>query len=1437
MSKGAEVTQGVFEEDSHADTCLLCDGWRVLVEHDYSCTVSGFTDALGSLSLQVVDAVAKTVSTDGREVLLRVNQALYKPGSTQSLLSTPQVRDSGTRVDTTWVQHDATSNFGLVLEDGEHGRLVIPFTLDGVSGGFSITSPDDEELDQLPIYEITSSLHWDPNSEDHAKTEARSQKQRDFEAHDRILFASKENKQLKNRRVNLSAVWTRPTDSRLVATIAPGDDGIETDSEADDESSVESDDSVGSNENGERRRLSMSSTMRKARFLTRKLKTLRISKLKATKKSIKNERRLGAFTTGTPKPKMTPEQLAKKWGCSVQRASATLEATTHRAYRDLTKPFTQRLRTRQATSRRRRYRGILYTDTMHSGVKSMKGNSCGQLFVTDFHDVQFHPLKSKQFAYKAVSEYFINSGVPEQIHSDNAKEMTTKKEWRKTLRDEGGIKATTTEPHSPFQNRAEREIRQLQSYSLRRLRSAGAPLRLWDDSMKYHAHVRSLMARPGDARLNGKVPRELIESNTPDISEYVQFEWYQPVFYWEKGSNPKKGEHLGRVTGIAHSVGQAMCFEIVPMQDESPLATFKYLSRSTVRAPTPEELAKEEFKEQLKKLDGSIHAKAGNPATEAEIEAYEAELMPYEDTVFSEKEPACPEAAMPDQDDEPTPEETDEFINVQALLPKGDGYQRAHIQHRKRNADGELIGQRHSNPILDTRTYEAVFADGSAVDVAANTVAASLLDNCDDEGNEHLFCQEILEHRSDETAVQRGDGWIHRKGLHRPKERRRTTKGWSFLIEWKDGHQSWEKLSDLKESLPVEVAEYAKGNGIIDEPAFAWWAPRYLKEKRRILKKVKSRYWKRTHKYGVEVPKSVAEAYALDRKNGNNLWREAIEKEMRNNKVAFQILGAGERAPRGYERIVCHMIFDVKMDGAFTRKARYVANGNMIDAPPSMTYASVVSRDSVRIALTLAALNNLDVQCADVQNAYLNAKPKEKVYTIAGDEFGQFKGRTVMIVRALYGLKGAGAAWAAALRQVMRDLEFVPCKADGDVWMRPAVDPTKLGTTNDDGKPSGERYYEYVLIHTDDLMVVSRRCGAIMEAIGQVYKLKEDKETGKCYGPPDIYLGSKIGKHRDDETGKEYWTMSGDKYVANLVADVKKKLEQAGRSLNAKQKSPFTIGYRPEMDTTPELGDDQVNYFQEIIGCLRWAIELGRADIALEVSLLSRHLALPRRGHLEEALNVVAYLDKAKYSKLAMRPEPQEYLDDERLTNRFTKNAEWFEFYGDVKEDVPSDAPVPLGRPVEINAWVDADHAGDRLTRRSHTGILIFLMSAPIFWYSKRQATIESSTFGSEIVALRTCLEFVKDLRYKLRMMGVPIDGPAVVWCDNKSVANGAAVPEAKLNKKHLGICYHAVREASAAGVWMVGFTHGKHNIADMLTKILSGFKKEGQAGKWMYGR
>jgi hypothetical protein len=158
---------------------------------------------------------------------------------------------------------------------------------------------------------------------------------------------------------------------------------------------------------------------------------------------------------------------------------------------------------------------------------------------------------------------------------------------------------------------------------------------------------------------------------------------------------------------------------------------------------------------------------------------------------------------------------------------------------------------------------------------------------------------------------------------------------------------------------------------------FSWWAKHVLKKKQRIIQKVKSRYWQRTHKYGVRLPKSVAEALALDKENNNTLWYNAIQKELKNVKVAFHFLTEEEQTPVGYKEIPCHIIFDVKMD--FTRKARFIAGGHKTDPPSSITYSSVVTRDSVRIAFLIAALNDLDVQTADIGNAYINADAREKV--------------------------------------------------------------------------------------------------------------------------------------------------------------------------------------------------------------------------------------------------------------------------------------------------------------------------------------------------------------------------------------------------------------------------------------------------------------------------
>jgi hypothetical protein len=202
-----------------------------------------------------------------------------------------------------------------------------------------------------------------------------------------------------------------------------------------------------------------------------------------------------------------------------------------------------------------------------------------------------------------------------------------------------------------------------------------------------------------------------------------------------------------------------------------------------------------------------------------------------------------------------------------------------------------------------------------------------------------------------------------------------------------------------------------------------------LKKISRIIAAVTKRYHKRTHKFGVEVRKSWDDCVRLEKENDSTLWQDAVRKEMKNVHIAFQILNDADAIPPTYQDIRCHMIFDVKMED-FRRKARFFAGGHMTDTPHAMTYASVVSHESFRIALTLAALNNLNVKMADIENAYLIT---EKIWTVFGPEFGYDAGKWALIVRELYGLKSAGAAFRNHLDECMKHLGWEPCRADRDL--------------------------------------------------------------------------------------------------------------------------------------------------------------------------------------------------------------------------------------------------------------------------------------------------------------------------------------------------------------------------------------------------------------------
>ena len=341
-----------------------------------------------------------------------------------------------------------------------------------------------------------------------------------------------------------------------------------------------------------------------------------------------------------------------------------------------------------------------------------------------------------------------------------------------------------------------------------------------------------------------------------------------------------------------------------------------------------------------------------------------------------------------------------------------------------------------------------------------------------------------------------------------------------------------------------------------------------------------------------------------------------------------------------------------------------------------------------------------------------------------------------------------------------------------------------------------------------------------MDALGERLVLKEGSVK-----EPDMYLGADVKKYYiegSDDPAKPRWAMSSESYVKRAIADVETELKKIEKRLPTKISTPLTSNYRPELDLTAELNAERLNYYQGLIGVLRWICELGRLDILMPVSLLSRYLASAREGHLDQAFHIFAYL-KAHDRSTMVFDDSYPTFDNARF-----KECDWSELYPDASEVLPEWMPDARGKWVVMSCFVDADHAGCRETRRSHSGIIIYVNRAPILWYSKRQNTVEASTYGSEMLAMRIAIEMIEGLRYKLRMFGVPVDGPCNVFCDNNGVVLNTTVPESKLTKKHAAINYHRVRESIAAHTIRVAKEGTKTNLADVLTKLLDGVTLRG---------
>ena len=1083
--------------------------------------------------------------------------------------------------------------------------------------------------------------------------------------------------------------------------------------------------------------------------------------------------------------RVTADQLARRWGISIESARKTIKATTQEHVRQAVHPITRRFRTDLSTFRFRRLREKLSSDTAFMKVKSLQGNTCFQVFSSPCGFVQVYPLETKAEAGDALRLLTEDIGAPNEMITDGAQEQTGRNsEFNKRCKFVR-CSLTTSEPYTHKQVYTEGTIKLLKIKWLHRMIKKQVPKRLWDYGLVFESEIMTRTVRGK----NKKTAYEIITGETPDISEWLDFDFYDWVHYWDSPEN-KDNPKIGRWLGVSHRVGSALCYYVLKENGE-------VVSRTTVQVIPAQEQQEPEVLEKLVEYTRGINHILDD--ANFVIPPSEEEYMYIDDYEEEEQGIRQQQEDMPPDVDDYDTDTIDNIINTELNIQTGGQQKRGRVKKRARDHDGNLIGTRNANPVLDTSAYVVEFNDGDTQEIAANVILENLMAQCDSEGNQYTLFDGICGHRKN-----------HEYKSIPPNDQRRTktTRGWDIQLQWTNGETSWLPLRDVKNSNPIELAEYAIANELENELAFKWWVKHALRRRDHFISKVTSKYWSTTHKFGIEMPKSVEHALELDKKNGNTLWYDAIQKEMKNVKIAFREWEGGtikdiKKNPQllpGYTFINCRMNFEIKMDGNFTRKARFIARGDMTDAPTSITYSSVVSRESIRILFFLASLYDLHVLSADIGNAYLNAPCREKVYTFSGPEFGpEQSGKVMIIERALYGLKSSGASWRDTFASRIRDvLKYESTQADPDVWRRPAT------------KRDGTTYYEYLCVYVDDILCISMEPEKTMEQIKEMYRLKDGS-----IAEPENYLGAQLSKFQTKE-GDDVWAMSGRTYVKNAVKDLEETLAKEGEKLNSKISMPMEAKYKPELDCSQPLEPAMITRYQELIGTLRWATELGRIDILHEVSKLSSYNASPRKGHLEAVYRIFAYLKKKENSSIIFDATEPEIRESE-----FTE-CDWQDFYPEAEEKLPPTMPMPRGPDVTITCYVDADHAGNLLTRRSHTGIVIFLNSAPISWYSKRQNTVESSTFGSEFNALRIAVDQIEALRYKLRMFGVRVERPTNVYCDNKTVVTNSSLPESTLNKKHNAICYHRVREASAAGWVRIAWVQSDYNIADLFTKVIS---------------
>ena len=818
-------------------------------------TVTGFDPTIASLSLRIVSAaLAYSSPESGETIILIVHQAIHNPNVQHNLLCPLQLRMNDVIV------NECPKFLTVTPTDKDHtiianspgdDELRIPLDIRGTTSCFPTRKPTSEEFAECRHVELTySDPDWDPSTKSYAEQE----------------------RQMVDNAGRLLVTGDK-TAPRFIESVAT-------------ESSRRSARTISEMKSTETAlMLDVDPRLYEGEFSKRLEDNVLISDVSAAQSS-------------TRKPRVDASKLARNWGIGLEAATKTVRVTTQRGSRTTLHPsLTRRAKTNDRHIRYRRLSRNLYGDLLESKCVSRRMNKYAHIFAADNGWCRAYGLKKKSEAPEALSILFSRDGVPPAMIVDGGRELISN-EYKKLVRDAGSEHRQTL-PRSQWMNTAEGSIRELKKETGRAMIATGTPKRLWDDCLEYRAYVRSNTAL-NIFDLDGQVPETVMTGQQADISPWCDFQWYQWVKYYdERAAFPEDKQVLGKYLGPSPGVGTFMTTKILT-KDGSYFhtLTFRPLNSDEIENEKEERLA---F---LAQVEQRLGDKSKSEDFDDDLALDQYDLEPYDDNDDGGID------QMPDREDQKF-EHFDQYLNAEVLIARGDRMTTGKVKSRKRANDGSLRGTGDANPILDTRSYMVEFPDGSEAEYSANVLAENMYAQCDTDGNQFLLMEAVTDHRKTKDALEPGDDTFQWNGK---KHLKRTTKGWEFCVKWRDGTTTWERLAELKESNPVEIAEYVVAAGIDHMPAFKWWVPYTLKKRTRIIAAVNRRYHKRTHKFGIRVLKTVEEALQIDRDNGNRMWEDALDKEMGNVRVAFNILPKGQQPPIAHTKIRTHIIFDVKME-------------------------------------------------------------------------------------------------------------------------------------------------------------------------------------------------------------------------------------------------------------------------------------------------------------------------------------------------------------------------------------------------------------------------------------------------------------------------------------------------------------------------------------------